>query len=147
MFSGCAPYPVVIAKNTKAKQVIGIELNPIAHKYGIENVRLNKLGNVELFLGDVRKVILSKDFKTFDRIIMPLPRGGEEFLDSALKVAKKGTIIHFYDFLHETEFDKAKDKVAKACKKARKKYKTLNLVKCGQYSSRTYRVCVDFRVL
>lgn len=34
MFSGCAPYVCVIAKNTKAKEVWGIELNPIAHKYG-----------------------------------------------------------------------------------------------------------------
>jgi len=39
-----------------------------------------------------------EEFNRFDRIIMPLPRGGEDFLGTALKVTKKGTIIHFYDF-------------------------------------------------
>src|SRR3989338_1362466 len=34
MFSGCGAYPLVIAKNTKAKEVCGIEINPVAHKYG-----------------------------------------------------------------------------------------------------------------
>ena len=36
MFSGIGIYPLVIAKNTKAKQVYGIEINPVAHKYGLE---------------------------------------------------------------------------------------------------------------
>ena len=31
MFSGCGPYVCVIAKNTKAKDVYGIEINPVAH--------------------------------------------------------------------------------------------------------------------
>jgi len=30
MFSGCAPYPIVLAKNSKARQITGIEINPIA---------------------------------------------------------------------------------------------------------------------
>jgi len=89
---------------------------------------------------------MAAKLRTFDRIIMPLPRGGENFLGIALDAAKKGTIVHFYDFLHESEFDMAKEKVAKACKKAGKKYKILDLVRCGQYSPRTYRICVDFIV-
>jgi tRNA (guanine37-N1)-methyltransferase len=39
MFSGCAPYPCVLAKNTKAKEIYGIEINPAAHKYALENVK------------------------------------------------------------------------------------------------------------
>lgn len=85
--------------------------------------------------------------KTFDRILMPLPKSAEEFLDLALKHTKKGTIIHFYDFLKENEFDKAKEKVAKACKKAKLKFKTLDLVKCGQFGPRIYRICLDFQII
>jgi len=88
-----------------------------------------------------------KDYLDFDRIIMPLPREGETFLDIALKAAKKGTIIHFYDFLHEDEFNLAKEKIIKACKEAKKKYKIVDFVKCGQYSPKTFRVCVDFIIL
>ena len=39
MFSGCSPYPCVIAKNTKAKSIISIEVNPSAHKYALENLK------------------------------------------------------------------------------------------------------------
>jgi len=86
-------------------------------------------------------------FLDFDRIVMPMPKGGEDFLDVALTSARKGTIIHFYDFLHVDEFDLAKQKVEKACKKAGKKFKFLDLVKCGSQSPRTYRICLDFEIL
>lgn len=145
MFSGCGVYPIVISKNTKAKQIYGVEINPNAHKYALENLKLNKVENVKLFLGDVRKIV-PKINKKFDRVLMPLPKGAENYLDIALKAVKKKGIIHFYDFLHEDEFDKAVSKIDKACKKLRKKYKILNIVKCGQFSPRTYRVCVDFMV-
>lgn len=146
MFSGCGVYPLVIAKNTNCKEVYGIEINPIAHKYALENITINKLENkIKLFVGDVRKA-MPKIKKKFDRILMPLPKSGEGFLDLSLKYIKKGGVIHFYDFLHEEEFFKAGEKIKKACQISRKKYKILRTVKCGQYSPRFYRVCVDFSV-
>ena len=57
MFSGCAPYPVVLAKNTKAKHITGIEINPDGHRYGMENLRLNKIHNVLLINDDVHHAI------------------------------------------------------------------------------------------
>jgi tRNA G37 N-methylase Trm5 len=85
--------------------------------------------------------------KKFDRIAMPLPMGGEDFLDIALGTAKKGTIIHFYDFLREEQIPKAAyEKIKSACKKAKKKCRIISYTKCGQYAPRTFRVCVDFKV-
>ena len=52
MFSGCAPYPVVLSKNTKARHITGIEINPDGHMYGMENLRLNKIHNVLLINDD-----------------------------------------------------------------------------------------------
>ena len=75
---------------------------------------------------------------------MPLTKGGEDFLNLALKYIKNEGIVHFYDFLHEDEFDLAVEKIKKACIKSNKRYKILKIVKCGQYSPRFYRVCVDF---
>ncbi len=146
MFSGCGIYPLVIAKNTKCKEVHGIEINPVAHKYALENARKNKLeSKIKLFFGDVGKV-MPKLKKRFDRILMPLPKGGENFLGLAVRYIKKKGIVHFYDFLHEDEFYKAEGKVEEACNKLNKKFKILRIVKCGQYSPRFYRICVDFIV-
>jgi tRNA (guanine37-N1)-methyltransferase len=145
MFSGCGIYPIVISKNAFPKEIYSIEINPTAFKYQQENIKINKAGNIKALKGDVRKV-LPKINKKFDRIIMPLPKGGGSFLDLALsKIKRKGT-IHFYDFLAEDELDAAKEKISKACKKARKKCKILAIVKCGQFSPRKYRICVDFKV-
>lgn len=145
MFSGCAPYPCVIAKNAHPKEIYGVEINPHAHKFAEENIKLNKLTNVTLFKGDVRKSV-PKLKKKFDRILMPLPKSAETFLDIALSAAKKGTVVHFYDFLHKDEFGKAKEKIRKACKAAKRKCKILKTTKCGQHAPRVFRICVDFKV-
>jgi tRNA (guanine37-N1)-methyltransferase len=145
MFSGVGPYCCVISKNTNAQEVYGVEINPVGHKYALENVKLNKLRNISLYNGDVKKVI-PRMKKKFDRIVMPLPKSAGGFLDVALSVAAKGCIIHCYDFLHEDHFEEAKKKVRAACKKVKRKCRILRLVKCGQYSPRTYRICVDLVV-
>lgn len=148
MFSGVAPFCLVIAKNAKPKIVYGVEINPKAHKYALGNVKLNKLTNkIRLYKGDVKRV-LPKLTKKFDRIAMPLPKTGEDFLEVALKVSKKGTIIHFYDFSQEKDFPKqSTEKIDNACKKSKKKFRILNSVKCGAYAPYVYRVCIDFQII
>ncbi|MFH1637896.1 MAG: class I SAM-dependent methyltransferase family protein [Candidatus Woesearchaeota archaeon] len=141
MFSGVGPYPLSISKNTEAKDIVGVEINPYCHKHALENVLINDARNVKLYLGDVKEVV--PKLGKFDRILMPLPKSAEEFLDTALLVAKKGTVVHFYDFEHENDIPKASvDKVVKHWKEA----KVLEVVKCGQYSPGKFRVCVDFEV-
>lgn len=88
--------------------------------------------------------------KKFDRILMPLPKTAEEFLDSALLISKKGTIIHFYDFLNEKNGeipDLGISKIDKACKRNKINYEILNYVKCGDHAPHTFRVCIDFKIL
>ena len=145
MFSGCAPYPCVLSKNTEAKDIVGVEINPEGHAYGLKNLKLNKIKNVKLICGDVRKEV-PKLKEKFDRILMPLPRTAEDFLEAALSVSKKGTIIHFYNFQAEGEFKKADEKVKASCEKAGFKCKILKTVKSGQNAPRFFRICVDFRV-
>ena len=77
---------------------------------------------------------------------MPLPKGAEDFLDLALSVSKKGTLIHFYDFEHESEIKKAEDKVRMACNINKVQCKIKETVKCGQYSPGKFRLCVDFMI-
>lgn len=144
LFSGVAPYPLVISKLAQPKEIVSVELNPVAHRYAIKNVAVNKRKNITLIHSDVRKVKLNGKF---DRVLMPLPKGGEHFLDVALKYAQKKGIVHFYDFLHEEYFPLAEKKVMNACTKARKKCTILHFVKCGQYGPGRFRVCVDFKVL
>ncbi|HYD04031.1 MAG TPA: hypothetical protein VEC16_07080 [Alphaproteobacteria bacterium] len=85
--------------------------------------------------------------KKYDRIIMPAPHDAHKFLDDTLKFAKKGTIIHYYDFLELNKIDTALKQIEKACKKHKLKHKVLDVVKCGQHSPYVYRICVDFKIV
>ena len=146
MFSGAAPYPSVICKQTKARSIVGVEINPSGHKYGLINIKKNKCKNVELFCGDVREVVPKLE-RQFDRIIMPLPKTAEEFLDVAIPVARKRAMIHLYAFYHEEDFDKARQEINKYCENLNRKYEIIEMVKAGQHAPRTWRICVDFKLL
>ncbi|MBI4441610.1 hypothetical protein HY639_05560 [Candidatus Woesearchaeota archaeon] len=90
---------------------------------------------------------LRKHKKRVDRIIMPLPKDAADFLGSALAVAKKGTIIHFYDFFAEEDIPaKPEQKIKALCKKHGVQCTLLNVVKCGHYAPYVFRICVDFRI-
>jgi len=157
MFSGSAPYPLVLAKHSPVRHILGIEINPDAHNFGLENLKLNKLENkIQLINGDVRKIVPklghtkdTKDYKSkkFDRVLMPLPKTGEEFLDIALPVTKKGGFVHLYAFLNEKDIEKEARRVKKICQDLGYKIRMLRKVKCGQHAPYTFRVCFDLKVL
>ena len=145
MFSGIAPLPCVISKNSNPKKITGIEINPKAHKFAIENIKLNKLQNINLIKGDVKK-ILPKINKKFDRILMPLPKNAELFLKYTFKIAKNGAMIHLYTFGKEEEYGDIKLMIKEKCSAQNKKCKVLNITKCGHFSPGTFRLCINFRV-
>ncbi len=57
MFSGVGPFPIVVSKKSKAKEIYGIELNKIAHNYALKNIKLNKCYNIKLYCGNVREIL------------------------------------------------------------------------------------------
>ena len=147
MFSGAAPFPLVIAKNAEPKIIYGIEINPLAHQYALKNVSLNNFDKkIKIINGDVR-VALPKIKRKFDRIAMPLPKTGELFLPDALKKSKKGTIIHLYAFLSEEELSDERKKVREICKREGYGIRILRVIKCGQFSPKTFRMCFDIKVV
>ncbi|MBI2125522.1 class I SAM-dependent methyltransferase family protein [Candidatus Woesearchaeota archaeon] len=147
MFSGAAPFPLVIAKNSEARHIYGVELNPDAHTYAMENVLLNDLQDkITIIHGDVKHKIPPLK-KKFDRIAMPLPKTGEQFLDLALLKVKKGGFIHLYAFLDEKDIDPYAKKIREICKKLGYSIKVSRKVKCGQFSPGVFRVCLDLKLL
>lgn len=149
MFAGAAPYPIVIAKNSPVKEIYSIELNRQASKYAEENVRLNKLTNIKIIQGDVKKIIpqLKKKRIFFDRILMPRPQLKNSFLKEAFQASKKSTIIHFYDFLQENEIPQVTiEKIEKEAKLFKKKIRILKWKKVGELAPYKFRVRVDFKI-
>ncbi len=118
MFAGVGCYSIIIAKISEAKRVYSIDINPIAFKYMLENVRLNKVERrVVPIQGDAKKVVEERLQNVADRVLMPLPEKAYEYLDCAHLALKpvKGW-IHYYDFEHarkdESPIEKTKEKVS-----------------------------------
>lgn len=143
MFSGIGPYAIVIAKHSKAKEIYAVEINRKASEYAEENVELNRLNNVRIIQGDVKKVVPKLKIK-FDRIIMARPQLKETFLETAFKVSKKGAIIHFHDFLWQEEIP---ERISYYKKTYKNKLKLLGWKKSGDISPRRFRIRIDFKVL
>lgn len=149
MFSGVCPSPIIYAKaQPKINKVYGVELNPNAHEYAVENVRINRVQvKVNPICGDVRKVCSGLGIK-FDRITMPLPKGAYEFLDVAFRCIKKNGTIHFYHWDREDDlYSGALGIIKKEAKKAGKKVKILDKRKVLPYGPRIWKICVEFKVL
>jgi tRNA (guanine37-N1)-methyltransferase len=105
MFGGVGMFSIVAAKKKKC-HVYNIDINPDAARLCSENILLNKLkGTVESIEGDATKVIEERLLETGDRVLMLLPERSDEFLDSAIKAAKKKAIIHYYCHIHAEKKD------------------------------------------
>ena len=145
MFAGVGPFAIEIAKKVPSSKVVAIELNRHGYKYMLKNIKLNKASNVIPILGDVSKV--SKKFKGFaDRIVMPLPKEANNFLDSVLAVAKKKAIVHYYRFTsRDSKFSRVEKEINDFFKgKARVKIVNERLVR--PYSSKEVEVVIDFTI-
>ncbi len=146
LFSGVGPYPIIFSKHSGAREIVGVELNPVAHALAVENVAMNRCTNVHLIEGDAHAVLKKLSGRTFDRVTMPLPHSADEFLDDVIPVLKSGGVLHFYSFQHEDEFEKAVRTVRVALQRNGRRLGDYSVVKAGQHAPRIWRVCVDATV-
>ncbi len=153
MFSGVGPYSIIIAK--KARQVTSIELSRACYKYAKDNVKLNRLNNVEVIQGDVKKVIRKGGLIVkgnlvplqFDKIVMPRPNLRESFLKQAFSVSKKDTVIYYYCFGRMDKLNKLVEEVYRESKKARKRIKVLKIKKAGDIAPYKFRYRIDIKLI
>lgn len=165
MFGGVAPFAIVIAKHSKAKEIVSVELGRECSKYAEINVKRNKLSErVRIVQGDVRRLQLlgkvlgvkrNNKFEKvtelsqngFDRIVMARPNLKDSFLDVAFPIVKKSGIIHYYGFYNENEVEDLRKLIEDEAKKAGKKIKILRIIKAGDIGPYKFRYRADVKVL
>ena len=107
MFGGVGMFSIIAAKKKKCV-VYNIDINPSATKLCEQNIKLNKIvGKVESLTGDATKIIEEQLSGKGDRVLMLLPEKSDEFLDAAVKAAKKNGIIHYYCHIHSDKKNEA----------------------------------------
>ncbi len=146
MFAGVGPFSILIAKRFPGAHVIAIDKNPDAVRYLKENVKLNRVRNVEIREGDARDAV--KDISGADHVIMNLPHSAIEFLVAAFGIIKNGGVIHFYAISHEDDlFDTLLKKIEDAAVLSGFNIVPLEKRIIRPYAPYQFNVCIDLQVI
>ncbi len=148
MFSGVGPFAICIAKRQRTASCVAVEFNPEGHRYCVENIRLNKVGNrVTAILGDVREVCPAL-VERFDRVLMPLQKGAYEYLDVAIPMVKPGGTLHFYHWApRDDPFTEGERILTESAEKRDRKTKVTDRVRISQYSPSAWKIRIDARII
>jgi tRNA (guanine37-N1)-methyltransferase len=130
MFAGVGPFAIMAAKLANPEKVVAVEKNPEAAEYLKENIELNGVEDTVVgYEGDVREVVPELD-EEFDRIIMPLPKKSDEFLDLSEKKVNHRGKIYLYTF--------RPDQIS-----LDEKLSESQRIECGNYSPNKKRICIE----
>ena len=142
MFCGIGPFPIIIARNNNVN-ITGIDINENAIKYFKENIKLNKVENIDAICGDAREI--STSFKSkFDRIIMNLPGLAYDFLDVAMNLIEDDGIINYYEF--SDGYEQGTKKLNDAALKENKNVEIINTRKVKSTSPGEWHVAIDAKI-
>jgi tRNA (guanine37-N1)-methyltransferase len=147
LFAGVGPYPIVIYKNSKPKEIVAIELGRDCCSYFKENLKLNKIkeDEIKIIQGDVRKKI-TNDLGKFGVIVMTRPNLKNSFLEFALKVSNKKTRIFYHLFCHKDDLKDELEKLILEGEKFGKKIKVKNVNIAGDIAPYKFRYMVEMIV-
>tara|TARA_Y100000310_G_scaffold239524_1_gene243139 strand:- start:2615 stop:3475 length:861 start_codon:yes stop_codon:yes gene_type:complete len=115
MFTGIGYFTVPIAKIGKPSKIYAIELNPDSVKYLKKTIEKNKLENVEVIQGDSREEVeklMDRGVKA-DRVLLGYLPPPIEFVSYAMKIIKKGGLIHYDDLVYSGNKEKDIEKTMK----------------------------------
>ena len=143
MFAGVGPYSLLLAK--KGASVIAIDKNPVAVKCLRENVRLNKIANIEIIEGDSLQIAGRYESRV-DHVIMNLPHTASSFLLPAIRAARPGGFVHYYCIASEDDLYGDLALIEKAAQEAGAEWEPLYKRIVRSYAPRRHNVVIDFRV-
>jgi tRNA (guanine37-N1)-methyltransferase len=146
MFTGVAPFPIMIAKYAKPKIIYAFDKNKDAIEYAKDNIRINNvLDKVELVCIDALKIpkyLKERKIKA-NRVIMNLPFQVFSFFPKALKIIENGGAIHYYGILEDNNIDKRINQLKYTAKKQGFSLVNLNIRKIKSYSPREFYIGID----
>lgn len=149
MFVGIGYFTVPIAKIANPKKIYAIDLNPDSIKYLKKTLEKNKLKNVEVFEGDSKEVVeelVAKGVKA-DRILLGYLPPPVESVQYAMKIVKKGGMIHYDDLIMVDRKDEDIQKTMKMFEEEAKLAGFLGAELVNAQKVKSYRPKVDHYVL
>lgn len=146
LFTGVAPFSIMIAKYAQPKIVYAIDKNKKAIDYAKKNIVQNKvLDCIEPILADATMIEEILPIKA-DRIIMNLPFSSFSFFPKALLIANNSCIIHYYDILTEDAVKTRIKELRTIAHQHHFRISTIRKRKIKSYSPREFYMGMDITV-
>ena len=142
LFAGIGQFALPIAVHARPARVVACEVNPVAHAYLEENVRLNRAWSVEPRLGDCRQTAPEG---VADRVIMGYLQG-ESYLDVAMRAAKDACVLHYHENVPVEEDERPARRVDEAAAKAGVRASVLAVHRIKSYAPRVLHMVLDVRL-
>ena len=142
MFAGIGYFSIPIGVHSNAKQVHAIEINPNSYHYLCENIKLNKLDNINPILGDCMEV--TPKFKA-DRIVMGYVKTTHHYLKVAIDSLNKGGILHYHETVPEKLMNTRPIERIKA-QAGNRDVELLKINKIKKYAPGVEHVVIDARI-
>ena len=144
LFAGIGYFTIPMAVHANPSKIYALEINPVAHHYLKENVKINKVQDVvEPILGNCRD--LAPRNKA-DRVLMGYIGNTDEYLDVAMDVLKDEGIIHYHESVPDKlKFKRPAERVVSAAEGFDVEILNQRVIK--PYSPGVYHVVVDAKVI
>ncbi len=105
LFTGVAPFSIMIARYAHPKVIYAVDKNPEAIILAKQNIKQNHLlQTIEVINADAKDVENLIPTKA-DRIIMNLPFSAHQFFAVALSIAAPVCKVHYYDIIRQEEIE------------------------------------------
>jgi len=144
MFAGIGYFSIPLAVYSKPKKIFAYDLNPDAHRYLCENIRLNNVQNIVIPVFDDNR---NANENIADRVVMGYLKNTKTFLPKAFKILKMKGVIHYHEnYPNELLPEKPFENVKKIAEKQGKTVKLLGFRNIKSYSPGVSHVVLDVKV-
>lgn len=139
MFAGIGYFSIPAAVHSSPKRIYSIEANPQSYKYLLENLQLNRAGQIVPILGDSMFITPQG---IADRVLMG-HINSQDFLPTAMKALRGKGIIHYHESTPEAVLERPVERVKKAAEEEGKQVEIEDFRKVKHYSPGVLHVVVD----
>lgn len=145
MFAGIGYFSIPMAVHSRPIRVMAIELNPLAHKYLVENTRINKVEEiVQPVLGDCSDKTPSGEA---DRVLMGLVQVTDKFLQKGIEALRPGGTLHYHQTIPSWLYPRAAiHEVVEAARSMDRRAEIVYCAKVKKFSPGVVHAVVDARI-
>ncbi len=138
MFAGIGYFTIPLANHSRAEKIYSFEINFEAYKLLLDNLKLNKIGNVVAINMD--SMYVPERFA--DRVIMG-HIFAEDFIEVAVRALERDGYIHYHESVPEKIIERPVKRIEAVCKRLNRDVKILGVRKVKNYSPGVVHVVVD----